>query len=54
MTSEGKPPSLEGAQYATGEEQRAIINFSRKNETAGPKEKGSSAVGVSAGDSLML
>jgi len=25
MTSEGKPPSLEGAQYATGEEQRAII-----------------------------
>ena len=24
MTSEGKPPSLEGAQYATGEERRAI------------------------------
>ena len=24
MTSEGKPPSLEGAQYATGEERRAV------------------------------
>ena len=25
MTSEGKPPSLESAQYATGEERRAVI-----------------------------
>ena len=26
---------MEGAQYATGEEQRAITNSSRKNEVAG-------------------
>ena len=29
----------EGFQYATGEEWRAITNSSRKNETAGPKQK---------------
>ena len=32
-------PRLEGVQYATGEEQRAITNSSRKNEVAGSKQK---------------
>ena len=41
---EMSPPKLEGVQYATGEEQRAITNSSRKNEAAGPKQKGHSAV----------
>ena len=35
MTPEDKPLRLEGVQYATGEEQRAITNSSRKNEAAG-------------------
>ena len=39
MTPEDKPLRLEGVQYATGEEQRAITNSSRKNEAAGPKQK---------------
>ena len=38
-TPEDKPLRLEGVQYATGEEQRAITNSSRKNEAAGPKQK---------------
>ena len=29
---EDEPPRSEGGQYATGEEQRAITNSSRKNE----------------------
>ena len=37
MTLEDEPPSSEGVQYATGEEQRATTNSSRKNEAAGPK-----------------
>ena len=32
MTSGDKPPKLEGIQYATEEDQRAITNNSRKNE----------------------
>jgi len=32
MTPEDEFPRSEGAQYATGEEQRAITNSSRKNE----------------------
>ena len=32
------PPRSEGVQYATGEEQRAITNSSRKNETTVPKD----------------
>ena len=32
MTPEDEPPRSEGVQYATGEEQRAITNSSRKNE----------------------
>ena len=33
-----EPTRLGGVQYATGEEQRAITNSSRKNETAVPKD----------------
>ena len=39
MTPEDEPPRLEGVQYATGEERRAITNNSRKNEVAGSKQK---------------
>jgi len=39
MMPEDDPSKSEGAQYATGEERRAIINSSRKNEAAGPKWK---------------
>ena len=42
---------LEGVQYVTGEEWRAITNSCRKNEVAGPKQKQCSAVGVSGGES---
>ena len=41
------PLRLEGVQYATGEEQRAITTNSRKNEAAGPKQKQPSGVAVS-------
>ena len=37
---------LEGVQYVTGEEQKGITNISRKNEEAGPKQKGHSVVDV--------
>ena len=40
-------PQEEGAQYATGKEQRAVTNSSRKNEVAGPKQKQCSVVDVS-------
>ena len=40
MALEDKPPpSKAGSQYATGEEQRAITNSSRKNEAIGTKWK---------------
>ena len=39
MTLEDKTSRMEGVQYATGEEQRAITNSSRKNEDAEPKRK---------------
>ena len=39
MTMEDEPPRLEGVQYATGKEQRAITDSSRKNEVAGSKQK---------------
>ena len=39
MTPEDEPPRLEGVQYATGEERRAITDSSRKNEEAEPKQK---------------
>ena len=54
MTPEDEPPRLEGIQYATGEEQRAMTNSSRKIEEAGPKLKRHSAVDMSAGESLAL
>ena len=37
---------LEGIQYATGEEQRAIINNSSKNESAGSQWEQYSVVGM--------
>ena len=37
MTPEDEPPGLEGVQYATGEEQRAITNSCRKKEATGTK-----------------
>ena len=51
MTLEDGPPRLEGLPYATGEEQKAITNSSRKNEVAGPKWKHCSVVHVSGGES---
>ena len=42
---------MKGVQYATGEEQRAITNSSRKNEEAEPKWKQHSAVDMSGGES---
>ena len=40
-----------GVHCATGEEQRAITNSSRKNEASGPKQKWHSVVDVSGGES---
>ena len=48
---ESQHPRLEGVQYATGEEGRVITNSSRKNQVAGPKGKGCSAVDASGGKS---
>ena len=45
------PPRLKGVQDATGKEQKAITNSSRKNEAAGPKQKQWSVVDVSGGES---
>ena len=42
----------ESVQYATGEEQKAITNSSRKNETDAPKQKWHSDVDVSGAESL--
>jgi len=38
MTLEDEPLILEGVQYATREEQRAIMNSPRKDEAAGLKQ----------------
>ena len=51
MTLEDEPPRLKGVQYATGEEQKAITNSSRKNEADGPKQKHCLFVDVSDGKS---
>ena len=40
MIPEDAAPRGEGVHCATAEEQRAITNSSRKNEAAGPKQKG--------------
>ena len=50
MTPEDEPPRLEGVQYATEEEGRAITNSSRRNEEAGPKWKQCSTVDASGGE----
>ena len=50
-TPKEKHPRMVGVQYATGEEQKATANSSRKNEAAGPKWKGCSGVDVSGGES---
>ena len=50
-TLEGGPPGLEGVQYATGEERRAVVNSSSKNKMAGPKLNRCSVVDVSGGES---
>jgi len=39
MTPEDELPRSESIQYATGEEQKAITNSSRKNEVTAPKQK---------------
>ena len=39
MTLDDKSSRSEGVQYATREQKRAIINSSRRNEAAGPKQK---------------
>ena len=49
-----KPTRLEGVPYATGEEERATTNISRKNDMAGPKWKQGSVVDVSGGKRPML
>ena len=51
MTPEDEPPRSEGVQYATGEEQRAITNSSRKSEEAKSKQKQHPVVDVSDGES---
>ena len=48
---EYEPPRLEGVQYATGEEWRAVTNSSRKNEAARSKQEQHSPVDVSGGES---
>ena len=44
MVLKDKPTRLEAVQYATGEEQRATTNSSRKNDMAGPKWKQCSVI----------
>ena len=51
MMLEDKPLRSNGINYASGEEQMAIINSSRKNEAAGPKWNRCSVVDVSGGES---
>ena len=51
MTLEDELPMSEGAQYASGEEQRVITNRSTKNEVAGPKRKRHSFVDMSGCES---
>ena len=48
MTPEDEPSMLECIQYATGEEQRAIMNSSTRNEVARLKWKWHSVVDVLA------
>ena len=50
MSEDGSSRS-EGVQYATGKQQRAIPNSSRKNEEAGPKQECRSIMDVPGGES---
>ena len=50
MIPEDEPAWLKGVQYATGEEQRAIIISSKKKEAPGPKGKWCLVVDVSGGE----
>ena len=50
MTLQDEYPRLEGIQYATVKEQRAITNSSSKNEVAGPQCNPHSVVDVSGGE----
>ena len=50
MTLQDEPPKSEGVQYVTVEEQKGTANISRKNEEAGPKQKGHSVVDMSGGE----
>ena len=50
MTPEDDPPRADGVQYATGEEQSAITNSSRKIEVVGPKRNQHSGMDVSGGE----
>ena len=54
MTLEDEPPRPESVQYATGEEQRAVTNSSRKNEATVPNWKRCSVVGLFGGESKSL
>ena len=51
MTPEDEPAWLKGVQYATGEEQRATTNSSRRNGVIGPKQKQRSVVDAAGGES---
>ena len=51
MTPEDESPSLEGVQYASGGEWRAITNSSRKNKVVGTKQKCRSVVDMSGSES---
>ena len=51
MTLKDESPRSEGVQYATGEQQRAVTNSSRKNKAAGPQGKGQSVVDISGSES---
>ena len=50
MILEDEPARLEGVQYATREEWRAITKSSRKNEVVRPKQKRWSVVDVFGGE----
>ena len=54
MTLEDEPPRLGGVQYVTEEQWMAIINSSRKNEVAEPKQKWCSVVDVPGGESKVM
>ena len=51
VTMEDELPRSDGVQYATGEEQRATTNSSRRNGVIGPKQKQRSVVDMPSGES---